>query len=427
MTYQGQLNSGGIAVNGPYDFTFSLFSAPTNGSQIGVTLTNSPVLVSNGLFTTTLDFGSEPFTGEGRWLEIAVRADTNAFAILSPRQALSATPYAISALSVTAPGAFSGSFTGDGSGLTNLDLAMVLAATNNLNSSLMARIDGATNALDITLSAKIGSATNDLNTTLWARMNGATNDLSLALSATINAATNDLNASLAARINAATNDLTTGMSARISAATNDLGAGLSTKVSAATNDLNTALSGRMNAATNDLNAALSSRIGAATNDLRTGLSASINNATNDLNTSLSARIDAATNAPGLASTNWVAAQGYQLTNGVTRKPITTPAPGSGTNYVVDFTNEVVHITATNNINFLQSTNRTIAGWYAESVWYIHGGAANRTVRFNTNWTKVGTLATNVPYLASSNKLTIVAVSASGSSETNVVYAITRQE
>ena len=337
MTYQGQLASGGIPANGIYDFTFCLYDAPTNGSQIGVTLTNSAVLVSNGLFVASLDFGREAFTAEGRWLEIAVRSGANPFTILTPRQPLSAAPYAISALNVTAPGSFSGSFNGDGSGLTNLDLAMVLAATNDLNTSLTARLN------------------------------------------------------------------------------------------AATNDLNAALSTRMNTATNDLNAALSARIGAATNDLRATLSASVGNATNDLNTSLSAKIVAATNAPWLASTNWVASQGYQLTNGLTRKPMAAAAPTTGTNYVVDFSDEVVQIAATNNINFLFSTNRTVPGWYAESVWYIQGGTANRTARFNTNWVGVGTLATNVPYLVSSNKLTIVALSVRGPGETNVVYAITRQE
>src|SRR5689334_3848505 len=100
MTYQGRLASGGIPVNGVYDLAFSLYDAATNGSQIGVSVTNSSVLVSNGLFVATLDFGSNAFTGEGRWLEIAVRSGVNSFTILSPRQALSAAPYAISALNV---------------------------------------------------------------------------------------------------------------------------------------------------------------------------------------------------------------------------------------------------------------------------------------------------------------------------------------
>lgn len=150
-------------------------------------------------------------------------------------------------------------------------------------------------------------------------------------------------------------------------------------------------------------------------------------ATNDLNTELSARIVAATNATWTASTNWVTTQGYQVTNGLTRKPISGLAPADGTNYVVDFSLEVVELTATNDIALLQSTNRTAAGWYAECVWYIQGDTTNRNLVVNSNWTAVGMLATNTPYVIASNKLTIVALSVRGGSETNVTYAIARQE
>jgi len=53
--------------------------------------------VSNGLFTVTLDFGAN-FPGANRWLEIGVRTNGGgAYTTLSPRQALTATPYAIMA------------------------------------------------------------------------------------------------------------------------------------------------------------------------------------------------------------------------------------------------------------------------------------------------------------------------------------------
>jgi hypothetical protein len=49
--------------------------------------------VSNGLFTVTLDFGSE-FNGADRWLELAVRTNGGvAFTALTPRQAVMPTPY----------------------------------------------------------------------------------------------------------------------------------------------------------------------------------------------------------------------------------------------------------------------------------------------------------------------------------------------
>jgi hypothetical protein len=96
FTYQGRLNKGAGTANGSYDLTFSLFDAGTAGNQIGGTLTNTAVVVSNGLFVTTLDFGAGMFDGTSRWLEIGVstNGDTN-FAILSPRQAVTPTPYAI--------------------------------------------------------------------------------------------------------------------------------------------------------------------------------------------------------------------------------------------------------------------------------------------------------------------------------------------
>jgi len=56
FTYQGQLANNGLLANGSYDLTFSLFSASNGVGQVGGTLTNSAVAVSNGLFTATLDF-----------------------------------------------------------------------------------------------------------------------------------------------------------------------------------------------------------------------------------------------------------------------------------------------------------------------------------------------------------------------------------
>lgn len=97
FTYQGQLMKDGAAVNDNCDFEFRLFADPSGGSQLGSTQTRTNVPVSNGLFTVQLDFGSAAFQGDARWLEIAVRCPAGGgdYTFLSPRQALTAAPYAL--------------------------------------------------------------------------------------------------------------------------------------------------------------------------------------------------------------------------------------------------------------------------------------------------------------------------------------------
>lgn len=95
FTYQGRLNDGVNLANGTYDFRFGIYDALTVGTQQGSLITNSATVVSNGLFTVTLDFGNQ-FPGANRWLEIAVRTNgSSSFLIISPRQALTPAPYAI--------------------------------------------------------------------------------------------------------------------------------------------------------------------------------------------------------------------------------------------------------------------------------------------------------------------------------------------
>ncbi len=97
ITYQGRLELSGAPVNTTADFQFRLFTAPTGGAQIGSTLNLSNASVVDGVFTAPLDFGAGAFNGEARHLEIAVRspANTGNFVILTPRQALTAAPYAL--------------------------------------------------------------------------------------------------------------------------------------------------------------------------------------------------------------------------------------------------------------------------------------------------------------------------------------------
>ena len=99
FTYQGRLTDAGSPANGAYDFEFRLYDAASGGSQVGSTVPLADVTVSNGLFTVQLDFGAAAFQRDARWLEIGVRpgAGSDACTTLSPRQALTAAPYALHA------------------------------------------------------------------------------------------------------------------------------------------------------------------------------------------------------------------------------------------------------------------------------------------------------------------------------------------
>jgi hypothetical protein len=129
FTYQGRLNDGGVPAGGNYDLKFTIYDALTGGSIVGTPLTNAPVAVSNGLFAVTLDFGAGAFDGSPRWLEIGVHTNGNGgFFTLSPRQALTAAPYAITAGGVTGPingglitaGTITGSQLANGAAAANL-------------------------------------------------------------------------------------------------------------------------------------------------------------------------------------------------------------------------------------------------------------------------------------------------------------------
>lgn len=101
FTYQGQLQTSGVPANGSYDFQFVLYDAATGGAQVGgsPTVTQNAVAVTNGLFSVQLDFGNV-FNGAQYFLEIGVRPAgvSGAYTTLTPRQALSPTPYALYAI-----------------------------------------------------------------------------------------------------------------------------------------------------------------------------------------------------------------------------------------------------------------------------------------------------------------------------------------
>ena len=137
FTYQGRIADGGTVANGNYDLQFGLWTSVSGGSQVGTTQSNNAVAVNNGVFTVSLDFGANAFPGASRFLEIALRpAGVGSLTVLSPRQPITSTPYAIRSLnavsadSVPAAGVPSGS----GNYIQNSDSPLA-QATSNFNIS----------------------------------------------------------------------------------------------------------------------------------------------------------------------------------------------------------------------------------------------------------------------------------------------------
>jgi hypothetical protein len=94
FTYQGFLKDSGNPANNIYNFRFSLWTAPSGGTQVGPELYVDDVSVQNGLFTVQLDFGAV-WDGSDRYLEILVRPnDAFGYWLLTPRVKINPTPYA---------------------------------------------------------------------------------------------------------------------------------------------------------------------------------------------------------------------------------------------------------------------------------------------------------------------------------------------
>ncbi len=91
-----QLSLNGQVVNGNCDANFTLYNAGTGGTVIGGPLAKV-ISVSNGRFTTALDFGAGKMTGEERWVEMAVRCPPGggSYTTITPRRYLTAAPYAL--------------------------------------------------------------------------------------------------------------------------------------------------------------------------------------------------------------------------------------------------------------------------------------------------------------------------------------------
>src|SRR5208283_3180791 len=105
FTYQGQLQNNGSPASGTYNLQFTLYTNNVGGTAVAGPVTNNGVLVTNGLFTTMVDFGASVWNGETNWLQIGVATNGAAsFTPLTPYQELTPTPYAIYAENVPASG-----------------------------------------------------------------------------------------------------------------------------------------------------------------------------------------------------------------------------------------------------------------------------------------------------------------------------------
>jgi len=97
FTYQGEVAWNGTAPSATVDLRFRLYDDAAAGSQVGVTVEKLATALVDGRFTTDLDFGSNAFDGNERYLEIAVRspAGVGNYVTLNPRQRLAAGPNSI--------------------------------------------------------------------------------------------------------------------------------------------------------------------------------------------------------------------------------------------------------------------------------------------------------------------------------------------
>src|SRR5438132_12044701 len=130
FTYQGRLTDGGTAANGNYDLQFALWDSLSGGTQVGSTQTINTVVVSNGVFTVSLDFGANAFPGASRFLEISARPTGGSFTLLTPRQQITSTPYAVRSLNASSADSVPASGVPSGSGNYIQNTASPQASSN---------------------------------------------------------------------------------------------------------------------------------------------------------------------------------------------------------------------------------------------------------------------------------------------------------
>ncbi len=151
FSYQGSLKDSGNPANGSFQMQFKLFDSQAGAGQIGSTITDVPVTVSQGVFSVNLDFGAIALSGANRWLEIGVRHNSGeGYTTLSPREQIASAPYSVRTLSAASA--------------DNLSTACVgCVQDSNINSVSAAKVTGtvanaanATNASNAANAAQLG-------------------------------------------------------------------------------------------------------------------------------------------------------------------------------------------------------------------------------------------------------------------------------
>ena len=175
INYQGKLDEAGVPASGSYQMQFKLFDSLGGAGQIGSTIADVPVTATQGIFSVQLDFGSIPWNGANRWIEISVRRNAGEiYSILSPREQIAASPYSVRTLSAASAdnalslGGIAASqylqTNGIGSGLTNLNADNI--ATGTINNARLGLIPTANIADTAVTAPKIasGQVVKSLNT-----------------------------------------------------------------------------------------------------------------------------------------------------------------------------------------------------------------------------------------------------------------------
>ncbi len=162
FNYQGHLDVSNSPAYGNFDLQFALYANSTGGSPTAGPVTNTAVAVTNGIFTTAINFGSGAFTGATNWLDIAVRTNLPAFFTeLTPRQQILPVPYAIYAgTAATATTAVTASNVALGA-ISGSDIAAsTITAANIASGQVVKSLDGLSDAVTLAAANNLYVTTN---------------------------------------------------------------------------------------------------------------------------------------------------------------------------------------------------------------------------------------------------------------------------